>query len=77
MVYRCDAPCTLSRIERTETEDRGKAFLEGWYDTYHASWPKECKTEYRMQMELRSANCPRKLRLRGDIDKIEFIEAAV
>lgn len=63
----------LSRFERTETEERGKKFLDGWYDTYHAVWPKESKTEYRLQMEMSVDELPGgKLRLRGDLDKIEF-----
>ena len=64
----------LSRNERVETVERGKKFLDGWYDEYHDSWADDCKNEYRLQLELPIDELPGgKLRLRGDIDKMEFL----
>lgn len=72
----------LSRSQRVEVKERGHAFLDGWYDAWHASWPKETKSEYKITVELPLKNSgkgtpPSTLRLRGDLDKLEFSGSTV
>lgn len=63
----------LSKKERTEMNARGEEFLSGWFATWHTEWPRESLQEYKVETV-----CPvevegvKEIRLRGDLDKIEF-----
>ncbi|NBV77324.1 ATP-dependent helicase [bacterium] len=63
----------LTSRERADMLERGTEFFTGWYKEWNDTWPKESLQEYKIEVA-----CPveveglREIRLRGDLDKIEF-----
>lgn len=64
----------LAREDMAEVCERGAEMLAGWYDAWHKSWNTTVQTEYRISTMLPLASDPHALRLRGDLDKLEFAD---
>jgi len=69
---------TLSGSVYTEIKKKGLDALSGWYDHNKGSWGNKTKNEYRVDttVTLSLEELP-ELRVRGDLDKIEFLKDGV
>ena len=64
----------LTESEFIESRNRGVEALSGYYNTYIKKWNKNVLTEFKVQVQLPVSLAELSLlRLRGDLDKIEFV----
>lgn len=68
---------SLSGSVYDEILTKGREALEGWFDAHNGTWPTETKNEYRVDTAIDLAlqglsGELSQLRVRGDLDKIEF-----
>lgn len=66
----------LVRHEQEEMITRGIAHLSGWYTAWHATWPQNVRTEYRIQTQIPTPD-GEPVSLRGVLDKIEFLDGSL
>lgn len=72
------ATAPMSEGDRTESVRKGGRALRMYYKQYHTTWSRSILNEYKMTVFLpTSINDLPRIRLRGDLDKLEFGEQAI